>query len=307
MSQKQYPESNGTCWYDMFSVRKRAIYSMLALLAVVFFIGCEVSFFVGFNGGSSTFFVRVTDAKPALPYGTEAVYVTFEDFFVHREGGEWISLPLTQMPYAVDLLEFHSGRTTTLVQPVSLEPGTYDRIRVSISSAAVLRDGSFFSVAIPSGNLLIEIDFFFALEDGRTLDLTIDFDLSQSLTLLQTPVASSYQLKPVLHINQTETAATIHGEISAETFAEYDSRAATVSLFADKDLSGDLSAGDEEYTRVVVDRDNPIFTIFWLVPEQGYTIQIEMDGTGSPEFEEFVFPADLQKGDSFELNHSNPI
>jgi hypothetical protein len=75
----------------------------------------------------------------------------------------------------------------------------------------------------------------------------------------------------------------------------------------DKDLSGDLSAGDEEYTRVVVDRDNPIFTIFWLVPEQGYTIQIEMDGTGSPEFEEFVFPADLQKGDSFELNHSNPI
>jgi hypothetical protein len=90
-------------------------------------------------------------------------------------------------------------------------------------------------------------------------------------------VASSYQLKPVLHINQTETAATIHGEISAETFAEYDSR------------------------------DNPVFTIFWLVPEQGYTIQIEMDETGSPEFEQFVFPADLQKGDSFELNHSNPI
>jgi len=32
-----------------------------------------------------------------------------------------------------------------------------------------------------------------------------------------------------------------------------------------------------------------------------------MDETGSPEFEQFVFPADLQKGDSFELNHSNPI
>ena len=130
-------------------MRKRAIYSILTLLAVVFFIGCEVSFFVGFHGGSSTLFVRVTDAKPALPYGTEAVYITFEDFFVHREGGDWVSLPLTQLPYAVDLLEFHSGRTTTLVQPISLEPGTYDRIRVSISSAAVLRDGSFHSVAIP--------------------------------------------------------------------------------------------------------------------------------------------------------------
>ena len=288
-------------------MRKRAIYSILTLLAVVFFIGCEVSFFVGFNGGSSTFFVRVTDAKPALPYGTEAVYVTFEDFFVHRKGGEWVSLPLAQIPYAVDLLEFHSGRTTTLVQPISLEPGTYDRIKVSISSAAVLRDGIFYSVAIPSGTLVIEIDFFFDLEDGRTMDLTIDFDLSQSLKLFQTPVASSYQLKPVLHINQTEAAATIHGEISAETFAEYHSREAIVSLFVDKDLSGDWSADDEEYTRVLVERNNPVFTIFWLVPEQGYTIQIEMNGTGSPEFEQFVFPADLQKGDSFELNHSSPI
>lgn len=289
------------------TARKRAIHSILALLAVVLFIGCKVSFFVAFNGGTRTLFVRLTDAKPALPYGTEAVYITFEDFFIHREGGEWISLPLAQMPYAVDLLEFHSGRTTTLVQPVRLEPGTYDRIRVSIGSAAVLRDGSFYSIAIPSGNLVIEIDFFFDLEDGRTLDLTIDFDLSQSLKLLQTPVASSYQLRPVLHINQTETAATIHGEIAAETFAEYSSEEATVSLFVDKDLSGDLSAGDEEYTRVMVERDKPVFTIFWLVPEQGYTIQIEMDGTGSPEFEQFVFPADLQKGDSFVLNHSQPI
>ncbi|MCG6944570.1 MAG: DUF4382 domain-containing protein [Deltaproteobacteria bacterium] len=288
-------------------MRKRAPHSILALLAVIFFIGCKASFFVAFNGGTSTLFVRVTDAKPALPYGTEAVYITFEDFFVHREGGEWISLPLAQIPYAVDLLEFHSGKTTTLIQPVSLESGTYDRIRMSIGSAAVLRDGNFYSVAIPSGNLVIEIDFFFDLEDDRTLDLTIDFDLSQSLKLFQTPVASSYQLRPVLHVNQTETAATIHGEISAETFAEYSSEEATVSLFVDKDLSGDLSAGDEEYTRVVVEKDSPVFTIFWLVPEQGYTIQIEMDGTGPPEFEQFAFPADLQKGDSFELNHSSPI
>ena len=288
-------------------MRKRAIYSILALLAVVFFIGCKVSFFVAFNGGSSFLFVRITDAKPVLPSETEAVFVTFEELSVHKEGGEWISLALVRTPFAIDLLDFHSGKTTELVWPVRLEPGTYDRIKLSISSAAVLRDGSFYSVAIPSGTLVIEIDFFFDLEDGRTMDLTIDFDLSQSLKLFNTPVASSYQLKPVLHINQTETAATIHGEISAETFAEYDSREATVSLFVDKDLSGDLSADDEEYTRVVVERDSPVFTIFWLVPEQGYTIQIEMDGTGSPEFEQFVFPADLQKGDSFELNHSSPI
>jgi hypothetical protein len=289
------------------SVRKRASYSILTVLAVMFFIGCKVSYFVAFNGGSSVLFVRITDAKPALPSETEAVFVTFEELSVHQEEGEWIFLPLVQTPFAIDLLEFHSGKTTELVWPVGLEPGAYDGMRVSMSSAAVLRDGSFYSVAIPSENLVIETAFFFDLEDGRTMDITIDFDLSQSLKLFNTPAASSYQLNPVLHINQTVTAATIGGEISAETFAEYDSREAIVSLFVDKDLSGDWSANDEEYTKVVVDRDNPVFTIFWLVPEQGYTIQIEMDGIGSPEFEQFVFPADLQKGSSFELNHSNPI
>ena len=288
-------------------MRKRGSYPILTLLAAVFFIGCKVSYFVAFKGGSSLLFVRITDAKPVLPSETEAVFVTFEELSVHQEEGEWISLPLVRTPFAIDLLQLHSGKTTNLVWPVRLESGTYDQLRISMSSAAVLRDGSFYSVAIPSEDLVIEVDFFFELEEGRTMDLTIDFDLSQSLRLYQTPMASAYQLKPVLHINQTETAATIQGEISAETFAEYDSREAIVSLFVDKDLSGDWSADDEEYTRVVVDRDNPAFTIFWLVPEQGYTIQIEMDGTGPPEFEQFVFPADLQEGDSFELNYSSPI
>jgi hypothetical protein len=44
-----------------------------------------------------------------------------------------------------------------------------------------------------------------------------------------------------------------------------------------------------------------------LVPEQGYIVQIEIDGLEPREFEQLVFPADLQKGDSFQLNHGYPI
>ena len=58
---------------------------------------------------------------------------------------------------------------------------------------------------------------------------------------------------------------------------------------------------------MVVDMDSPEFQVFWLVPQQGYIVQIEMDGWEPAEFEEFVFPADLQKGDTFQLNQSNPI
>ncbi len=288
-------------------MRKVRSYLLLTTLAVVFLLGCEVSFFVAFNGESSTLFVRVTDARPALPSGTEAVFITFEEFFVHREGGGWISLPLVNSPYAIDLLELHSGKTSQMVKPAKLEVGKYDRIRALVSSAAVLSGGVFYSVDLPPGTLNIEREFIFELEGGKTLDLTIDFDLSQSLAVSGSQLVPSYQLNPVLHINATKEAAAIQGEIAAETFEEHQSVEATVTVFLDKDQSGGLNGADEEYTRVLVDKDNRLFTIFWLVPEQGYIVQIELNGLGPFEFEQFVFPADLQKGDTFQLNHGNPI
>jgi hypothetical protein len=288
-------------------MRKAWSHILSIILPVAFFLGCQVSFFVSFNGGSSTLFVRVTDARPALPSGIEAVFITFEEFFVHREGGDWIPLELLNSPYAIDLLELHSGKTSQLVQPAKLKVGKYDRIRALISSVAVLSGGVFYSVPLSPGNLSIERGFFFKLEGGKTLDLTIDFDLSQSLSMSGAPPTHSYKLEPVLHINPTKEAASIQGEIGAETFEEHQSVEAILTVFLDKDLSGDFSQADEEYTCIFVDKDNPEFEVFWLVPEQGYIVQIEMDGIGPCEFEQFVFPADLQKGDTFQLNQSNPI
>ena len=280
---------------------------LIVILTVVFFLGCRVSFFVASNGGSSTLFVRVTDARPALPSGTEAVFITFEEFYVHLEGGDWISLELVDSPYAIDLLELHSGKTSQLVKPAKLEAGNYDGIRATVSSVAVLSGGVFYSVALPPGSLSIDKEFLFRLERGRTLDLTIDFDLSQSLSVSKALAPHSYTLDPVLHINPTTEAASIQGEIAAETFVEHQSVDAVLTVFLDKDHSGNFSEADEEYTRIVVDLDNPKFEVFWLVPEQGYIVQVEMDGSEPSEFEQFVFPADLQKGATFQLNHSNPI
>jgi hypothetical protein len=288
-------------------MRKVWFYILFITLALVLFLGCQVSFFVGFNGGSSTLFVRVTDARPALPSGIEAVFITFEEFFVHREGGDWIALELLNLPYAIDLLELHSGKTLQLVKPAKLEAGEYDQIRALISSVAVLSGGIFYSVPLPPGSLIIERGFFFKLQEGKTLDLTIDFDLSQSLLMSGSPPTHSYKLEPVLHINPTKEAASIQGEIAAETFEEHQSVEAILTVFLDKDLSGDFSQADEEYTCIFVDKDNPEFEVFWLVPEQGYIVQIEMDGIEPSEFEQFVFPADLQKGTTFQLNQSNPI
>lgn len=288
-------------------MRKGFSYVLMTFVAALYFLGCQVSFFVAFNGESSTLFVRLTDARPALPSGIEAVFITFEEFSVHRRGGDWVSLELVNSPYAIDLLELHSGKTSQLVKPAKLEAGEYNGIRALVSSVAVLSGGIFYSVPLPSEMLSIEREFLFKLKEGKSEDLTIDFDLSQSLSMSGPLPAHSYELVPVLHINPTEEAASIKGEIAAGTFEQYQSAEAIFTLFLDKDLSGDLSEADEEYTRIIVDRENPEFEIFWLVPEQGYIVQIEMDGSEPVDFEQFVFPADLQKGESFHLNHSYPI
>ncbi len=303
-------------------MKSRGYFFALAVISLLLLSGCgdsEVNFSASFNGrnvsvsdgsadgSSSGLIVVITDSKPVLPSGTEEVLITFEGVAVHREGGDWITLPLVETPYTLDLLEFHSGRTTDLIQPIPLESGTYDLIRLLISNATVVRDGDYHPIKLSQGKLTIEEAFFFDVGEGGSVNLTIDFDLSQSLALAESSPATSFELDPVLHINHSKEAATIQGEIAPSTFAEYGSNEATVTVVMDKDLSGNLSADDEEYSRIEVDRDDLRFTIFWLVPEEGYTITVDMDGRQPAEFEQFVYPADLQRGSVFELNQSNPI
>jgi hypothetical protein len=237
----------------------------------------------GSGGSDSTgsLAVNVGDAKPMLPPGTEKVLVTFDQVFVHRDEGtgaegEWISLPLPRTPYTIDLLQFADGRTTVLAPPVKLETGKYTQIRIGVTSATIVISGVAYAAEIPSGKLRTDREFGFTVTGGGSVSLTVDFDLSQSLVVTG---AGTFKLKPVLHLNQTQEAAAIQGKISAASFGA--SLEATVIVTQDKDSSGDLSPGDEEYTRLSVpigSSDPTEFSVFWLVPNQSYIVQIEVGG-----------------------------
>ncbi len=302
---------------------KNSILPSVGLMVVfLLLLGCGDSttiIFASFNGSSTVsdgrqpgltagiVSVSVTDAKPMLPNGTEEVWITFEEVLVHREGGDWISLPLLREPYTIDLLKFHSGQTTDLIRPVDLEPGTYDRMRIALGSALVVSYGDFYPVAISTNHQTIEESFYFDLEEGGATEITVDFDLSQSLRAKGSQSAPIYELAPVLHLNRTREAAIIHGEINAATFDDFGSSNAIITVHKDSDLSGNLTVGDEEYTKIRVDHDSRSFTVFWLTPEKGYTVTVDMDGREPAEFEEFVYPADLQKGTVFKLNYGSLI
>ncbi len=255
---------------------------------------------------SGTLSMSVGDAKAMLPPGTEKVLVTFDQVSVLKgegEEGEWISVPLRKTPYSIDLLQLAEGKTTSLVPPVKLEPGRYSQVRIGVTRATIIISGVAYSVQIPSENLKTDQNFEFIITGGGEVDLMLDFDLSQSMVVTG---SGNFKLKPVLHLNVTNQAAKIEGKIGAYGFGG--SPEATVIVTWDKDNSGGLSPGDEEYTRLQVVKGilSPTeFTIFWVVPNQSYIVQIEVGGASI--YLEPLGMASVQGGTVVSLKNALPI
>ncbi len=260
----------------------------------------------GGGGGSGTVSLSVTDAKPMLPAGATNLFVTFEEVLVHKSGGNWISLPLVETPYTIDLLQFQDGNVTELVPPTKLDFGKYTQVRIVVSSAMIkFDDGNSTEdkpVEVPSENLKTDKNFIFDVPEATAVDIVVHFDLSQSIVVSGN---LSYKLKPVLHLfGDPLKAATIEGIITSAAFGGSDN--ATVIVTAE--------SNQEEYTQVEVPKsdtdDLTDFSIFWLVPNESYTVEIDLDQDDSidcNEFVQFVEDVDLEAGVVFKLNGGDPI
>lgn len=248
--------------------------------------------------------MSVTDAKPVIPGEPTELWITFEEVRAHTSGGGWVTLPLPRTPLSINLLAFSDGNTTDLVPPVQLDSGKYTQLRFEVSRAYMVIGGSAVGIDldVPSGFLRIDKNFTFDVPSGEAVDLTVDFDLSQSIVVTG---SSEYKLKPVLHLVDTKRAASITGEIGARTFEA--SKKAVITVTWDKKPPDD----DEEYTKVTVTKasetDPTPFQIFWLVPDEDYIVEIDFDGADPPERTFQVEASDLSQGSTYELNTGNAI
>lgn len=285
-------------------MRGRTVSSLLSLLLAllslcIFMSSCGGGGSGGPAGNTGTVSIDITDAKPMLPAGTQNVWITFDQLLVHKSGGGWTSLPLAQTPYTIDLLQFHSGRTTELVPPTSLEAGKYTQVRMVVSRATIRIDEGMnvtdYEATVPSEKLRTDENFSFLVEGGGAVDITIDFDLSKSIVVTGPPTSPSYKIKPVLHLNETKEAATICGSLEPLGAGD-EPQALTVTVIDDE---------SEVYTEVAVTRDNETdpteFCIYWLVPNENYIVQIGENG-GDLLHEEPVSAADLGPGEIYHLN-----
>lgn len=245
-------------------------------------VGAVFSFLVTFGcgggsgsssgGGSGSVAMSITDAKPVLPETAGKtitnVFVTIDEVLVHKSGGGWISLDLPDnpSPFVIDLMQYSDGFSTELVPPVALEAGKYTQIRLSVVSAKLAFDddpdpANWVDLTIPSENLKTDENFEFDV-GGSAVDITIDFDLSKSIVLEGN---GSYKLKPVLHIVDTQAAATIEGKITNSFIDGY----AVVTVT-------DQTIGDV-HTTIRVEKTDPNYTVFWLVPNHDYKVEVDYD------------------------------
>jgi len=283
-------------------VKKYFLFAFLVCGVILY--GCGGGGSGSVSGNTGTFSFVITDAKPVLPAGINQVLVTINEVMVHQSGGEWISLPLAQTPFTIDLLQFTDGRTTQLVSQTALTSGKYTQVRLGVQSAIIVTDtGQQIPAEIASGDLKTDKNIDFDVKGGGAVALTVDFDLSQSLVVTG---SGKYKLKPVLHIVSTEEASTITGSIAAATYGA--ETQATIIVTQDSDNSGGHSQGDQEYTRLVVNKapSGPaLFSIYWLVPNQAYIVEVEVGG--NILYYQYVAKTSLPAAAVYPLNIDIPI
>jgi len=287
-------------------MKVRVLYIALFAAFLMLVGGCGGSS----DGGSSTgtLSMSATDAKPMITGNPTEVWITIAEVRAHKSGGDWVTLPLPQSPLSINLLAFQNGKTTDMVPPVLLDSGKYTQLRFEISRAWMVIEESTVEIEldVPSGFLRTDKNFTFDVPDGGAVNLTVDFDLSQSIVVTG---EGQYKLKPVLHLMYTQHAASIEGYIAAGSFVI--DKDAVVTVIRDTDLSGTVTPGDEIYTQATVTKESDIdpvpFKIFWVVPNNKYIVQVDVDGDGTVDYEEVVLPDVVGPGEVFELNGGTPI
>jgi hypothetical protein len=269
-----------------------------------FTLTCFFSFFLlivacggggggGDSSGSGTVAMSVTDAKPLLPENVTNFFVEFSEVWVHKPGEGWLQLTLIESPYTIDLLQFQDGNTTELVPPTKLSSGKYTQVRIAVDRATMRfeikdKDGNVIgtedqTLEIPSENLKTDKNFTLDIEADSAMDIVIHFDLSMSVVVSGPPSNPKYKLKPVLHLfEEPLQAATIKGSIDNSSFVASDK--ATIVVIEESE--------GEEYTRVEVSKsennDPTEFSIFWIVPDQEYTVKVDINQDGTQDCEKTI-------------------
>ena len=181
-----------------FSHPRTFVLSLVALLPLV--TGCDVLS----SEGDARIQVQLTDAPSDY---VESAVVWISRVYLpgpgsdpaEAQGNPGIDLfNDPENPFSVDLLLLQDGLVATLTEPVSVEEGTYNNLRIIVDSAFVtlkdgvtLEDGTSTQVLfVPSGSqtgIKVQLTESITAEAGVTTVVLVDFDVNQNFVLQGNP------------------------------------------------------------------------------------------------------------------------
>lgn len=182
----------------------------LVVLASILAVAAACNSSETVRGTGSTVRLNLTDAPIDLT-GVNAVEVTIRSITLYPTDGtgDEGGIPMTQGPISVsgeldlNLLDYQNGKVVFIGQE-DVPPGPYQRIRLEISDARLLRDDDGDpdtpdveeDVFVPSGKVDVPVPF--TISRDETLELTLDFDAEASVQVNETPGQHPYILRPVI-------------------------------------------------------------------------------------------------------------
>ncbi len=284
----------------------------------------------GSSDPTSTLNASLADAPTSL-VGVQSVLITVTGLQVQPTNGSPITFTLSK-PLTVDLLTLQQGTLAPLVNGAKVPAGSYDWLRLMLdtsagkdyvlycSSGAPCVSPTQIPLNIPSGaETGLKIVRGFTAPVNGVIHLVVDFNVNSSIVPL--PNSTSWQLKPVLRVVETDTVGAIAGTISpsamqAAKFSKtacsstnlptvyvYSTQSATTNVTPD-----DIFTGTEETTETMpvqpivtqlttynAANGSASFNIQWLASDSGYnyyTVAFTCD-PDDPSVDEsaIVFPA----------------
>src|SRR3989344_8815350 len=174
----------------------------------------------------------ITDAAAEMGTVT-SIMVAVDSVRVHSATEGWITV--SSEPKVYDLLKLKAESSSELLADVNLEEGTYQQVRLDISSVIVVDDKGEHEAKLPSGELKIIGDL--EVKANSTSTATFDFIADESLHLTGN---GEYILAPVVQL-ETKTDAQV--ELKADQKVEIKAGKVKTNIKVGMDAEGNVGAG----------------------------------------------------------------
>lgn len=179
-------------------------FSVLILLAAFLFaFGCAQSTTAvdlpGAGSGNGSVVFLIKDAAADMGAIT-SVNVTIDSVQAHSAADGWVTASYTAKTY--DLLQLKASGNTVLLADAQLKNGTYDQVRLHISSVTVTDANGTHEAKLPSGELKIVGGL--VVNSNTTSSVTFDFVADESIHITGN---GKYIMAPVVHFEARENAS----------------------------------------------------------------------------------------------------